>query len=58
MVFIYFGMRQAEGVYNQRLQNLAVTLDKVTTFSNFVKELVSSNFVKERLRRIWHAVLL
>lgn len=28
-------MRQAEGVYNQRLQNLAVTLDKVTTFSNF-----------------------
>jgi hypothetical protein len=24
---------QAEGVYNQRLQNLAVTLDKVTTMS-------------------------
>jgi hypothetical protein len=23
-------------VYNQRLQNLAVTLDKVTSFSNFV----------------------
>lgn len=23
--------RQAEGVYNQRLQNLAVTLDKVTS---------------------------
>lgn len=25
--------RQAEGVYNQRLQNLAVTLDKVTVIS-------------------------
>lgn len=24
---------QAEGVYNQRLQNLAVTLDKVTTIA-------------------------
>ena len=26
-------MIQAEGVYNQRLQNLAVTLDKVTAIS-------------------------
>lgn len=34
-------MRQAEGVYNQRLQNLAVTLDKVLVFFPFCKQLVS-----------------
>lgn len=28
-------MTQAEGVYNQRLQNLAVTLDKVILLSAF-----------------------
>lgn len=32
---IFFLLIQAEGVYNQRLQNLAVTLDKVTCFSFF-----------------------
>lgn len=32
ILLYFFKMRQAEGVYNQRLQNLAVTLDKVTSF--------------------------
>ena len=30
-------MVQAEGVYNQRLQNLALTLDKVGAFHFFVE---------------------
>jgi len=34
--FVSFCMRQAEGVYNQRLQNLVVTLNKLITFFNFV----------------------
>ena len=34
--FVSFCMRQAKGVYNQRLQNLAVSLNKLTTFFNYV----------------------
>lgn len=42
-VLIVFCMRQAEGVYNQRLQNLAVTLDKVIVvllFDNVVNTII------------------
>lgn len=39
-IIISYCMSQAEGVYNQRLQNLAVTLDKVFFFSVLYKVVI------------------
>jgi hypothetical protein len=37
LMFSFLCPEQAEGVYNQRLQNLAVTLDKVSTTCHCVR---------------------